>query len=250
MSLHSQRHIPVSNYSSLSGAAPPIFQAPRAVLPANRVLLPQPTWTPNGFSKVDCAARSSQHITFDMVGAPAGFGTSVMDIAARGNMSNWIQRADDLLGLNTDKVSLRIVWPGYEHIDFNRSIPVNPQMNRGQLALQIAKLIMAYMSKMSSESPNPAGAKWRIGAGNVGLEHIYLASVFSVHANTFQAVLHLQFRHVQLTIKCLQIEMIKPEVVLFVLQDRIWKADGTLRRKSTVGEVRLHVSHDALGSSC
>lgn len=109
MSLHSQRQVPVSGYSSLAGAAPPIFTAPRAILPANRVLLPQPTWTPSGFARVDAAAKSSQHITFDMVGAPAGFGCSVMDIASRGNLSNWIQRADDPLGLNTDKVYLRIV---------------------------------------------------------------------------------------------------------------------------------------------
>lgn len=109
MSFHSQHNIPVSSYSSLSGGVPsPIFQAPRAILPANRVLLPQPTWTPSGFAKVDAAAKSAQHITFDMVGAPAGFGMSVMEIAARGNLSNWIQRADDLLRLNTDKIYLRI----------------------------------------------------------------------------------------------------------------------------------------------
>ena len=164
MSLHSQRNVPVSNYSSLSGAIPPIFQAPRAALPANRILLPQPTWTPSGFAKVDAAAKSMEHITFDMVGAPAGFGCSVMEIAARGNLSNWIQRANDPLGLNTDKVYLRIVvcirmhvfrsqrlilmqqWPGYEHLDFMRAIPIQPQMNRGQLALQVAKLIMTYIS--------------------------------------------------------------------------------------------------------
>ncbi|TCD65708.1 hypothetical protein EIP91_002284 [Steccherinum ochraceum] len=186
--------MPVSGYSSLSGAIPPIFQAPRPTLPANRVLLPQPTWTPTGFAKVDCAQRSNQHIAFDMLGAPVGFGCSVMDIAARGNLSNWIQKADDPLGLACDKIQIRIVWPGYEHLDFQRGLAITPGMNRGQLALQVAKIVMTYVGKLSMETPNAAGAKWRVCPGNVGIEHVYLASIFCVHANTFQVVLHLQFR--------------------------------------------------------
>ncbi|KAH8102181.1 hypothetical protein BXZ70DRAFT_1076735 [Cristinia sonorae] len=192
MSYHAQ-NVPVSGYSSISGAVPPIFTGPRAILPANRVLLPQPTWTSSGLGKAD-GGKSAHHIAFDMEGSHDGFGISLLDVASRGNLNGWMKRANDLLGLNTDKIYLRLVWPGYEHIDFNRAIPINSQTTRGALAAQIAKLIMTYISRITSETPNPAGAKWRVGAGNVNLEHIYLISAFCMQANTFQVVLQLQFR--------------------------------------------------------
>lgn len=43
-----------------------------------------------------------------------------MDIAARGNLSNWIQRADDPLGLACDKIQIRIVVRLFFYEDVRR----------------------------------------------------------------------------------------------------------------------------------
>lgn len=54
-------------------------------------------------------ASAYNNIAIDAIGAPAGSGCSVTDIAARGKLSNWIQNGNDLVHVGSDKIYVRII---------------------------------------------------------------------------------------------------------------------------------------------
>ncbi|TCD60438.1 hypothetical protein EIP91_005853 [Steccherinum ochraceum] len=157
-----------------------------------RVLVPQRVWTPAGLLQPGSSTRFNDHITFDLHDAPAGLGIPVLDMACRGDLGIWMQKADDPIGFLVDVIRVRLIWPGYEHVDFVRAIPVTRKTTFGQLALRVTQTILTYLSEI--RTVRPSTASWRVGPGAIQDDHLYLVSLFPVNSNTFQTVLHVRRR--------------------------------------------------------
>ncbi|KAI0784144.1 hypothetical protein C8Q75DRAFT_413153 [Abortiporus biennis] len=187
MSLHSS-----PNSAACSTIYACTFSA-RRTLPQNHVLLPQQCW-----KSKSCDMRrltSNPAITFDFIGAPTGLGIPVLEVTARGDgvaFARVLVGGQDRVLVGQDKIMFRVMWPGYEGISWNRSIPINGGITRGQLAFQISKLIVHFMETMSREAVSPDQRQWKIGRGGVGAEYVQLVSLYNSNANCFQAEIHLK----------------------------------------------------------
>ncbi|KAG6826641.1 hypothetical protein H0H93_016340, partial [Arthromyces matolae] len=132
----------VSQYSSLGGAS-----GHTTFLSPTRRRMPQQPYKPN--SKWDQAmgqnTRLHAAIQFDHIGYN-GQGVQMRELAARSisALGSIIQGANDPVLAHTgrERVMFRIVWPGYEHVEWFDQIELNFQgrpINRAQLGAFISQ---------------------------------------------------------------------------------------------------------------
>ncbi|KAL0575336.1 hypothetical protein V5O48_006638 [Marasmius crinis-equi] len=191
MSYANPLHTPVgsinrSSYSTLGSAMP---QPAASAGPSTRRRVPQ---APVGKS---CPSNT---IAFDYIGYPK-LGMPLREIHARGPqaLQQMMQGANDLVLANTRlrKITLHILWPGYEHVPWSRSIDViasGGPITRSYLASIIAHHFSEYIEAMQRQATS--NADWRLGRGGFGLDHIMLLSVHNVGDDAWQAEVAIDFK--------------------------------------------------------
>ncbi|EKM81476.1 hypothetical protein AGABI1DRAFT_105053 [Agaricus bisporus var. burnettii JB137-S8] len=186
---HNSIHSPifpsqVSSYSSLSGAlAPP----PSQFTSSRRRRVPQST----------CKTSSGPicgPIGFDYIGQ-AGQGVSLADFSARSQnaICQMVTDANDqaLSGMAISKINLRIMWTGYEHLNFVQSMPVSPNMSKGQLGASIAMQFWSFVDlAQKSTTTNP---QWQINQTRIPFERIFLVALYSIGDDVWQADVAVDF---------------------------------------------------------
>ncbi|KXN90314.1 hypothetical protein AN958_04347 [Leucoagaricus sp. SymC.cos] len=186
---HSSIHPPVfpsqmSSYSSLSGAlAPPPsqFSSPR------RRRVPQSVCqTSSGPVRVP--------IGFDYIGHD-GQGVSLADFSTRSQnaITQLVAGANDqvLAGLGISKIHLRIMWTGYEHLNFVQSMPASPAMSRGQLGASIAMQFWSFIGQAQKSSTS--NSQWQINERTIPFERIFLVALYSIGDGIWQADVAVDF---------------------------------------------------------
>ncbi|KAG9317907.1 hypothetical protein JVU11DRAFT_2138 [Chiua virens] len=220
-------HAPVpsefhSQYTALSHANPPLEP-------------PFPTSLPPSFKRVP-QTLSSKHVSsprsccrvplmFELFGAPSrGLGIPMRELVVRsgGALDRMIVDAKEPVGyLMTGsngiiKVSLRVRWPGYEHLDWSHCLNLitsEGPVTRGQLAVQIAFAFSEFVSaslsvfsdcilslmfhqKMAAQTP-PSAAGWRLGSrstGGIAFERLVLLALWNVYDDQWMAEVYVDFR--------------------------------------------------------
>ncbi|KAK7033581.1 hypothetical protein VNI00_012808 [Paramarasmius palmivorus] len=159
-----------SNFSSLGSAVTNPSQSRR---------VPQSRYTPSGKkAQVGGSHPLQQPVAFEYIGYP-NHGMPLREICVRGPyaMAQMMQGANDQVFAHTQlrKISLHIRWPGYERVEWIRSIDViasSGPITRAQLAHAIAQSFTQYIEKVQYEATT--SNEWRLGPANILLEHIVL----------------------------------------------------------------------------
>ncbi|KAF9444934.1 hypothetical protein P691DRAFT_676670 [Macrolepiota fuliginosa MF-IS2] len=186
---HSPIHTPVfpsqmSGYSSLSGALSP---APSQFANPRRRRVPQ--------SAVKASGSPVTHpVSFDYIGY-AQQGVSIVDFSARSAnaLAQMVAGGNDLVLANTGvrQINLRIMWPGYEQLNWSFSTPASSSMTRIQLGSSISMHFWRFVEKaMSSSTTCP---QWKVGNGGIEFDKIVLVALYSVGADVWQADIAVDF---------------------------------------------------------
>ncbi|KAH8079410.1 hypothetical protein BXZ70DRAFT_647751 [Cristinia sonorae] len=110
---------------------------------------------------------------------------------AAGTVGDVIVDAGEKVFKDASRAYLRILWPGYEHVEFVTSVPlrgVGGRVTRGQLALFIVRTVKQYFTTLQSAHCLPTQKAWTVApAGRWRVEDLVLVALHLVHGNTFQA---------------------------------------------------------------
>ncbi|TDL28966.1 hypothetical protein BD410DRAFT_834972 [Rickenella mellea] len=86
------------------------------------------------------------------------------------------------------QVKLRVLWPGYDHVDWVRRIELQTAygpMTRGQLAQAVASHLVKYFEEFQNQPIQPKDARWRLSPQV--LDRLAVASVWNVCEDTWMA---------------------------------------------------------------
>ncbi|KAG1721259.1 uncharacterized protein EDB91DRAFT_1176412 [Suillus paluster] len=192
-----------SSYTALAGACstnqPPFAQA----LPPSHRRLPQAP-----LSKMSTSRRSPPcpAVTFDLHGAPSrGLGVPMGELLTRseGALERMLVGVSDGVGaqmsgsLGFRRVNLKILWPGYEHLD--RSYPLDiytpaGPLTRGQLAVQVARAFARFIEELQGHPPAQHGASWRFGNGGISFNRLILSALWNACDDVWLAEVIVDFR--------------------------------------------------------
>ncbi|KAJ6503768.1 hypothetical protein C8R45DRAFT_894877 [Mycena sanguinolenta] len=116
-------------------------------------------------------------------------GVSMRDLHLRGP-STQIQGANDPVLAHTGlkRVVLRIIWPGYGHVEWCRTISLatnGAPITRASLGFQIASNFVHFIEKSDYETPT--SRDWMISPSCVRFEHLYLVALHNTSDNVWQA---------------------------------------------------------------
>ncbi|TFK60460.1 hypothetical protein BDN72DRAFT_828884 [Pluteus cervinus] len=191
MALDSPLHPPVPNLlvssdSALSGA----MNSP------TRGWLPQVVYVPRSKWK-SATGRSlppNPAIMFDYAGHSQQ-GVSMR--AIHHGSAPQLEGSDDPVlqhtGLQT--ITLRIIWPGYEYIDFSRAIEIalpSGPITRSELAAAVSANFCRFLEKVKC-SPS-TGTSWTVGVGGIRFEHLVLVSLINTWENVWQAAVAIDVK--------------------------------------------------------
>ncbi|KAK7453482.1 hypothetical protein VKT23_011759 [Stygiomarasmius scandens] len=163
-----------TNYNSLGNAFAPPF------LSRTRRRVPQPPASrgkPNGHPT----------ITFDLLGQSRQ-GIPMRDIQPGfRTVDRWLAKANDQVfaGSGLKRITLYITWPGFEHIDWNRSIDlVGGSITRAELANVISQNFARFVEKAQYQPSSVSD--WPLGPNAIRFEHLVLVSIYNIHADAYQ----------------------------------------------------------------
>ncbi|KAF7293781.1 hypothetical protein HMN09_01173500 [Mycena chlorophos] len=141
------------------------------------------------------SGRPMPPIGFDYATAKIpGQGVSMRELRLRGpEMHMRMQGAGDCVfapsGLQ--RIVFRIIWPGYTHVEWCRTMPVvapnagGAPITRVGLAVQIASTFANYFEKTQYEQPS--SADWMISPACVQFKHLYLIALVNTAEGVWQA---------------------------------------------------------------
>ncbi|KAF8555566.1 hypothetical protein OG21DRAFT_1410728 [Imleria badia] len=203
-------HAPVpsefhSKYTTLCHANPPLEPPFPTSFPPTFKRVPQ---TPPLLSS---PRRSGSHvpIIFELIGAPSrGLGIPMRELVVRsgGALERMIVDASEPVGylmsgpLGIRQVSLRILWPGYDHVYSSHSLELfssGGPVTRGQLAVQIAFAFSDYVVKMTAHTPAPSASSWRLGSrstGGIAFERLVLIALWNACDDHWMAEVFIDSR--------------------------------------------------------
>lgn len=97
-------------------------------------------------------------------------------------------------GTGLVRITLRILWPGYEDVDWARSIEVNANgpMTRAQLAVAVAKNFSYFLEKARSEAGRPS--EWHLATSGIRFQHLFLVALCNVFEDVWQADVAVDLR--------------------------------------------------------
>ncbi|KAJ2912201.1 hypothetical protein MD484_g8221, partial [Candolleomyces efflorescens] len=186
-----------SGYTSIGCA---LVVPPGTFLIPHRRWLPQPAYTPPSKWKVSTGSGSKQFpsISFDYVDRP-NQGVPMRELSAR-NVSTLVQV---LQGPNEPvfsqtglrKITLRIHWPGYPHVDWARTIELvssGGPITRVQLATAIAMNYGRFMEL--ARTAKPTSPDFVINVSAIQFEHLVLVALRHVFEDVWQADVALDRR--------------------------------------------------------
>ncbi|KAG6373902.1 hypothetical protein JVT61DRAFT_6055 [Boletus reticuloceps] len=203
-------HAPVpselhSQYTALCHANPPLEPPFPTSLPPSFKRAPQtPKYLPS-------SPRSGSHvpIIFELIGAPSrGLGIPMRELVVRsgGALERMIVDASESVGYlmsgprGIRTVSLRIMWPGYEHLDWSHTLELFPSdgpVTRGELAVQIAFAFSEYVSQMAARTPSAGAANWRLGSrstGGIAFDRMVLIALWNSCDDNWMAEVYVDSR--------------------------------------------------------
>ncbi|EAU82617.1 hypothetical protein CC1G_07899 [Coprinopsis cinerea okayama7 len=188
-------HSPVSSaqyssYSSLSGAL--IDPGHKFESPFRR-WLPQKSYVPPSKWR-QATATNNRHLpplSFDYIGFKKQ-GIPMRELSARSitALGQMIAGANDPVFASTGlkSVTLRIMWPGYTHLDFYRVINVvtgSGHITRAQLASTIAQNFARFVEHARNERPD--AVEYAIGPTAIQFEHLVLVGFHNTFEDVWQA---------------------------------------------------------------
>ncbi|KAJ7622573.1 hypothetical protein DFH06DRAFT_1105121 [Mycena polygramma] len=178
---------PGQAYALSYGSAPqrPAFNSP------TRRRVPLQPYTPTQGWKVAMARTHEIHhpVSFDYPGQ-ARQGVSMRELRLKG-MSVPLHGANDPVLAHTglQRVILRIIWPGYGHVEWCRTVPVvapnGAPITRLALGVQIANNFARFIEKCQSETPSSRDLMF--AANCVRFEHLFLLSLQNTFEDVWQA---------------------------------------------------------------
>ncbi|KAG6845549.1 hypothetical protein H0H87_007793 [Tephrocybe sp. NHM501043] len=188
-----------SQYSSLDGAlhssSSPTFLSP------TRLRLPQQSYTPASKWRTATGRLSQVHkaIAFDYPGYSRQ-GVSMRELSARSinTLASIIQGGGDSVFAHTGlaRITLRILWPGYEHVEWARSVELNVNgfgpITRAQLGAIISQNFARFVEKTRSEPSRIA--EWNLSSSGIRFEHLILISLVNVFEDVWQADVAVDLR--------------------------------------------------------
>ncbi|EAU82744.2 hypothetical protein CC1G_10649 [Coprinopsis cinerea okayama7 len=187
-------HAPVSSaqyssYSSLSGAL--IDPSHKFESPFRR-WLPQSSYTPA--SKWRSTTGTDGHqipaISFDFIGhSKQGVPMRELNMRSLSALAQMMDRANESVFASSglQRITLRIMWPGYTHVEWARAIDLvsHGPMTRAQLAQVLAQNFARFMDVARTERPDVS--EYAIGPGGIQFEHLVLVGIHNVFEDVWQA---------------------------------------------------------------
>ncbi|KAJ7057563.1 hypothetical protein C8F01DRAFT_1086060 [Mycena amicta] len=130
-------------------------------------------------------------ISFDYAGQPhPGQGVWMRELRLKSTATP-IQGANDLVLAGTGKQTIvfRIIWPGYGHVDWCRTMhivsPNGAPITRVALAVQVATSFASFFEKTQYEQPT--SREWMVSPGCVQFKHLFLISLINTFEDVWQA---------------------------------------------------------------
>ncbi|KAF7336441.1 hypothetical protein MSAN_02298100 [Mycena sanguinolenta] len=163
-------------------------QQPTFTSPIRR-RLPFEQYRPPQWHNASRQGQVHRPVCFDYPGQTRQ-GVSMRDLPLRG-ASTPIQGANDLVLAHTglQRVVFRIIWPGYGHVEWCRTIPVTHSngapITRAALGFQIASNFVRFVEKSDYETPT--SRDWMISPNCVRFEHLYLVALHNTSDDVWQA---------------------------------------------------------------
>ncbi|KAF5385125.1 hypothetical protein D9615_000893 [Tricholomella constricta] len=203
MSYTNPLHPPVyptqrSGYSALGDALKGHPETSQFLSPSRR-RLPQAAWAPSAKWKLMTGRTNQIHgaITFDYIGY-AKQGVPMRELSTRSThaLASMITGANDQVLAHTGltKITLRILWPGYESFEWTRVIEIDARgpVTRAQLGAVISQNFARFIERARSESAT--SSEWHLGANGIRFEHLVLLSLRNVFDNAWQADVAIDLR--------------------------------------------------------
>ncbi|KAF9463659.1 hypothetical protein BDZ94DRAFT_1163524 [Collybia nuda] len=203
MSYINPLHAPVSaanrsQFSSLGGAVNST-PTPGQFLSPFRRRLPQAPYTPSSKWRNATGRLNQLHsaISFDYLGYSKQ-GVPMRELSTRGThaLASMIHGANDPVLAHTGlvRITLRILWPGYEQVDWARSIEIATQgpMTRAQLGAAVAMNFARFVEKTRTEPAR--SSEWHLGPSGIRFEHLILVSLSNVFEDVWQADVAVDLR--------------------------------------------------------
>ncbi|KAF9259211.1 hypothetical protein L218DRAFT_1059804 [Marasmius fiardii PR-910] len=187
----------LSPYSSL-GAGTIAYNEKGTRNPTFRHKLPQSLHAPSGrLGKISSRAPLSAPICFDFITQPRqGIPLKELSVIGTAGLQQMMEGANDPVPTGGEKkIIFHICWPGYEHVEWQRSVEVvtpRGHMTRSQLAGVIARSFAIYIEKTQYEATRDIN--WRLGPDGIRYEHLILLSLNNIYENAWQAEVAIEFR--------------------------------------------------------
>ncbi|RDB28050.1 hypothetical protein Hypma_002198 [Hypsizygus marmoreus] len=196
-------HAPVSSshrsgYSSIGGAVHNAPEPSKFLSPFRRHL-PQATYTPISKWRTSTGRTNTLHntVTFDFLGYNKQ-GVPMRELSTRGShaLAAMIHGANDLVLAHTrlTRITLVIIWPGYEHVEWSRTVEIHPDgpITRSALGAAVAMNFARFMEKSRNE--RAMSPEWQIGISGIRFEHVILLSLRNVFEDVWQADVAVDLR--------------------------------------------------------
>ncbi|TFK33278.1 hypothetical protein BDQ12DRAFT_658156 [Crucibulum laeve] len=203
MTYNNPLHPPIKNVQcspfSALGSAVTNNSAHSGFISPQRRRLPQATYTPNSKWR-SATGRLNQvyaPIIFDYIGYTRQ-GVPMQELGSRSTyaLAHMITGANDLVFAHTglQRFTLRIMWPGYSHIEWARSIEVNANgpMTRAQLGGILAMNFARFLEKIRGEVTT--APEWRISSNGIRFDHVVLVGLHNVFEDVWQADVAIDLR--------------------------------------------------------
>ncbi|EAU82643.2 hypothetical protein CC1G_07925 [Coprinopsis cinerea okayama7 len=186
-------HIPVtsaqySSYSSLSGAL--ITASHKFESPFRRWLPQKPYVPPSKWRQATATDyRHLPAISFDYIGFSKQ-GVPMRELSARSisALGQMLAGANEPVFASTGlkSVTLRIMWPGYTHLDFYRVI--NVVTGSGHITrAQLAALIAQNFARFHARNERPDAVEYAISPAGIQFEHLVLVGFHNTFEDVWQA---------------------------------------------------------------
>nr|GAT55374.1 predicted protein [Mycena chlorophos] len=155
------------------------------------------------------SGRPMPSIGFDYATAKIpGQGVSMRELRLRGPEMH-MRGAGDCVFAGLQRIVFRIIWPGYAHVEWCRTMPVvapnGAPITRVGLAIQVASTFANYFEVSRSPSSSllapskcsvdlqktqyeqPSSADWMISPACVQFKHLYLIALVNTAEGVWQA---------------------------------------------------------------
>ncbi|KAG6917559.1 hypothetical protein DXG01_002028 [Tephrocybe rancida] len=191
-----------SQYSALDGALYSSSSQPTSsFLSPTRRRLPQQPYTPASKWRAATGRLDQVHnaIMFDYAGY-AKQGVPMRELSARSGtvLASMIQGGKDTVLAHTGlaRITFRILWPGYEHVEWARSVELTVggygPITRAQLGAAISQNFARFVEKTRTESSR--SAEWNLNSSGIRFEHLVLVALVNVFEDVWQADVAVDLR--------------------------------------------------------